>query len=205
MEASYTDKRYRKKGDALSAEMEALGVLENLSIIGLANVEEKKAVAAQAALAQSIAHGVVLAKDLVGAPSNSKTPLVVSAVARRLAKEHPSLTCHVLEKVSSTCMQKSDMALCCDIMFARQEECEELKMGGFLSVQKGSKFPPQFIHMTYQSPSRNMEPNAPRPLKVALIGKGLTFDSGGYNLKVIEIGPVAADIEHDVYRWAPLR
>lgn len=43
----------------------------------------------------------------------------------------------------------------------------------------GSMFPPQFIHLTYR-------PEKPRPegvLKVALIGKGLTFDSGGYNLK----------------------
>lgn len=57
-------------------------------------------------------------------------------------------------------------------------------MGAYLSVQKGSKYPPQFIHMTYQPPSQRNSTDAPRPLKVALIGKGLTFDSGGYNLKV---------------------
>ena len=62
-----------------------------------------------------------------------------------------------------------------------QEECEELKMGGFLSVQKGSAYPPQFIHMTYKSPGLGAER---APLRVALVGKGLTFDSGGYNLKV---------------------
>jgi hypothetical protein len=51
-------------------------------------------------------------------------------------------------------------------------------MGGYLGVQQGSKFPPQFIHLTYK-------PANPSPdvVKVALIGKGLTFDSGGYNLK----------------------
>lgn len=52
-------------------------------------------------------------------------------------------------------------------------------MGGYLAVQQGSKFPPQFVHLTYSPP------NATR--KIALIGKGLTFDSGGYNLKVMSI------------------
>jgi leucyl aminopeptidase len=53
-------------------------------------------------------------------------------------------------------------------------------MGGYLGVQKGSKFPPQFIHLQYSSPKKSS--NLIR--KIALIGKGLTFDSGGYNLKV---------------------
>lgn len=44
-------------------------------------------------------------------------------------------------------------------------------MGGYLGVQKGSKFPPQFVHLTYR-------PSQPSPdiVKVALVGKGLTFD-----------------------------
>ena len=52
-----------------------------------------------------------------------------------------------------------------------QAECEELGMGGYLGVQKGSKFPPQFVHLTY----RPSQPSADT-VKVALIGKGLTFD-----------------------------
>ena len=54
-------------------------------------------------------------------------------------------------------------------------------MGGYLGVQQGSKFPPQFIHLTYKSDSSNNNNND--IVKVALVGKGLTFDSGGYNLK----------------------
>ena len=46
-------------------------------------------------------------------------------------------------------------------------------MGGYLGVQKGSKFPPQFVHLTYrpeqQQPAGDL-------FKVALVGKGLTFD-----------------------------
>lgn len=51
-------------------------------------------------------------------------------------------------------------------------------MGGYLSVQQGSQFPPQFIHMTYKPTN-----SSPDVIKIALVGKGLTFDSGGYNLK----------------------
>jgi leucyl aminopeptidase len=54
-----------------------------------------------------------------------------------------------------------------------QEECEKLGMGAYLGVQQGSMFPPQFVHMTYKSES----PDA-NVVKVALVGKGLTFDSG---------------------------
>jgi leucyl aminopeptidase len=51
------------------------------------------------------------------------------------------------------------------------EECEKLEMGGYLGVQKGSKFPPQFIHLQYSSAKKNEN-----CVKIALIGKGLTFD-----------------------------
>ena len=57
-----------------------------------------------------------------------------------------------------------------------KKECEERGMGAYLAVAKGSDLEPYFIHLKYSSKiSKN---------KVALIGKGLTFDSGGYNLKV---------------------
>lgn len=60
-----------------------------------------------------------------------------------------------------------------------QEECQRLNMGGYLGVQQGSKFPPQFLHLVY----RPKTPRREGVTKVALVGKGLTFDSGGYNLK----------------------
>lgn len=48
-------------------------------------------------------------------------------------------------------------------------------MGGYLGVQQGSAFPPQFIHMTYRDTSGRSK-NDEDVVKVALIGKGLTFD-----------------------------
>jgi leucyl aminopeptidase len=49
-------------------------------------------------------------------------------------------------------------------------------MGAYLGVAQGSDLPPKFIHLTYRPPGEVRR-------RVALVGKGLTFDSGGYNLK----------------------
>ena len=57
-------------------------------------------------------------------------------------------------------------------------ECQKLGMGAFLGVAAGSEQPPCFIHLTY-APAR------PRK-KVAIIGKGITFDAGGLDLKTAE-------------------
>lgn len=49
-------------------------------------------------------------------------------------------------------------------------------MGSYLAVAKGSMYPPQFIHLTYCPPD-------PVARRLAFVGKGLCFDSGGYNIK----------------------
>ena len=101
-----------------------------------------------------ICEGVELARRLVAAPPNSLTPLEMSIQASKIAKDH-SLEIKILEK----------------------NECEDLGMGAYLAVAKGSDLEPKFIHLTLKSKSPVKE-------KIALVGKGLTFDSGGYNLKV---------------------
>ena len=57
-----------------------------------------------------------------------------------------------------------------------QAECEALGMGAYLGVSQGACEPPKFIHLTYT-------PAGPVSKKICLVGKGLTFDSGGYNIK----------------------
>ncbi|KAJ0724374.1 putative aminopeptidase [Helianthus annuus] len=57
------------------------------------------------------------------------------------------------------------------------EQCKELKMGSYLGVVAASTNPPKFIHLCYKPP------NGPIKTKLALVGKGLTFDIGGYNIK----------------------
>lgn len=50
------------------------------------------------------------------------------------------------------------------------EQCKELKMGSYLGVAAASANPPHFIHLTYKPPSGSVK------TKLALVGKGLTFD-----------------------------
>tara|TARA_Y100001978_G_scaffold197667_1_gene208868 strand:+ start:730 stop:2208 length:1479 start_codon:yes stop_codon:yes gene_type:complete len=103
---------------------------------------------------QYICEGVEFARKLVAAPPNDLTPLEMSKKAIEIGSEH-SLQVKILEK----------------------SDCEELGMGAYLAVAKGSELKPKFIHLTYR-------PKDKVHTKIALVGKGLTFDSGGYNLKV---------------------
>ncbi|MUH00236.1 leucyl aminopeptidase [Scytonema sp. UIC 10036] len=103
--------------------------------------------------ANQIASGVFLARQLVAAPANSVTPITMAETATQIASEH-GLQLEILE----------------------QEDCEKLNMGAFLGVAKASDLPPKFIHLTYK-------PEGTPRRKLAIIGKGLTFDSGGLNIK----------------------
>jgi leucyl aminopeptidase len=97
--------------------------------------------------------GVELARQLVAAPPNIATPQHLADTASRLASEH-QLELRVLERI----------------------DCEALGMGAYLAVAQGSNLPPKFIHLIYR-------PAGPVQRRIVLVGKGLTFDSGGYNLK----------------------
>jgi len=105
------------------------------------------------AKAQQIVDGVILARELVSAPANIVTPITLADTAIAIAAESNYFTVKILE----------------------QADCEILGMGAFLAVARASDIPPKFIHLTYSNgvPSR----------KLAIVGKGLTFDSGGLNLK----------------------
>ena len=56
-----------------------------------------------------------------------------------------------------------------------KEDCEKMNMGAFLSVSKGSSESPKFIHMKYSCDNPKK--------KIAIVGKGITFDSGGLDIK----------------------
>ncbi len=103
---------------------------------------------------EQICQGVEFARELVAAPPNDLTPLEMAQKAINIANEH-NLEIKILE----------------------ENDCQNLGMGAYLAVAKGSDLKPKFIHITYK-------PENPVSNKVALVGKGLTFDSGGYNLKV---------------------
>ncbi|MEB3185410.1 MAG: leucyl aminopeptidase [Cyanobacteriota bacterium] len=111
--------------------------------------------AAQAALAavEPLCAGVELARQLVAAPPNVATPQHLADTAAAIARDH-GLELRLLER----------------------SDCEALGMGAYLGVAQGSELPPKFIHLTYRPADAVCR-------RVALVGKGLTFDSGGYNLK----------------------
>lgn len=103
--------------------------------------------------AQAICEGVILARELTSAPANVVTPEVLAQTAVDLANAY-GMDCEILER----------------------EQCEALGMGAYLGVALASDLPPKFIHLMYR-------PTSTPKRKVAIVGKGLTFDSGGLNIK----------------------
>jgi leucyl aminopeptidase len=108
--------------------------------------------------AEHICAGVILARELVAAPANIVNPLTMAEKALEISQKY-GLQLEILEK----------------------SECEALGMGAFLGVAKASDLPPKFIHLTYK-------PTGTPKRKLAIIGKGLTFDSGGLNIKGVGSG-----------------
>jgi leucyl aminopeptidase len=108
--------------------------------------------------AQAIAAGVILARELVAAPANYVTPMSMAETAQTIATKY-GMELKVLEKA----------------------DCEKLGMGAFLCVSQASDMPPKFIHLTYK-------PAGTARRKLAIVGKGVTFDSGGLNIKGVGSG-----------------
>jgi leucyl aminopeptidase len=118
-------------------------------------VPAKEASSAKEALAQSIAlaNGIELTKDLGNMPGNLCTPTYLANTAKKLAKDY-KLGVEVLDR----------------------QQIQALKMGSFLSVTNGSEQPPKFIVLKHMGGKAKDAP-------VVLVGKGITFDSGGISLK----------------------
>jgi leucyl aminopeptidase len=106
-----------------------------------------------ASRAAAVAEGVAFAKDLGNLPGNHCTPTYLAEQAADMCKKN-GLKCEVLE----------------------QKDCEKLGMGSFLAVARGSRQPPKFIVMEHWGAKRDAAP-------VVLVGKGITFDTGGISIK----------------------
>jgi len=102
---------------------------------------------------QAIANGVRLARDLINQPGNRLTPGKLATSARKLARNR-SLSCRVMGKA----------------------ELNRLNAGGILAVGQGSANPPCLIQLIYKC-GRARAPH------VCVVGKGITFDTGGISLK----------------------
>ncbi|MBI4180688.1 MAG: leucyl aminopeptidase [Chloroflexi bacterium] len=112
-----------------------------------------------------LAEATNLARDMANEPGNYMTPSHMAEVATRLAETY-RLELQVLER----------------------EQMQELGMGAFLGVAQGSREPPKFIILRYHG-------GDDKATDVALIGKGITFDSGGISIKPSEgMGEMKGDM-----------
>ncbi len=118
-------------------------------------VNARLAAAAQEAVAQAaaVANGIDLTKNLGNFPANVCTPTYLANTARKMAKDF-KLEVEILDR----------------------KQLQALKMGSFLSVTNGSVEPPKFIVLKHLGGKSKDAP-------VVLVGKGITFDSGGISLK----------------------
>lgn len=106
---------------------------------------------------QIICESVIFARDLISTPANDMTPTILGEKAKEVARRVGGIKCRVLGR----------------------NEIEKLGMNAFLGVARGSHEPPRLIIMEYRGAKRTESP-------LVLVGKGLTFDSGGISLKPAE-------------------
>ncbi len=103
-----------------------------------------------------LAEATNLARDMINEPANYMTPTHMAEMAKKLAETH-NLEISVLER----------------------EQMRELGMGALLGVNQGSQQPPKFIVLHYRGGDS-------AEIDMALVGKGITFDSGGISIKPSE-------------------
>ncbi len=163
----------RKRDVAYKVEQSVVGILEGLYrfdrlkskppeakrplrkvVLSVPRRSDIPAGEAAARRAQAIAEGVSLARDLGNLPANVCTPSYLAEQAHEIAEKH-GLHCEVLE----------------------QKDLEKLGMGAFLAVARGSRQPPKLIVLEHRGAKKKDAP------PVVLVGKGVTFDTGGISLK----------------------
>ncbi len=112
-----------------------------------------------------LAEAANLARDMVNEPANYMTPTIMAETATSLARSYRL-----------------------ELTILGREQMLELGMGALLGVAQGSQQPPKFIILRYQGRDSNEN-------DVALVGKGITFDSGGISLKSAEaMGDMKSDM-----------
>ena len=116
--------------------------------------EHRGEAAAGIATGRAIAAGVSIARDLGNLPGNVCTPTYLAGEARALAGRHASVGFKALDEA----------------------RMKRLGMGSLLSVARGSREPPRLVILEYRGAPRSRAP-------IVLVGKGITFDSGGISIK----------------------
>lgn len=144
----------------------APGKLAKLVLLGdKADASAAKVAKAGLARGQAIGAGIELARHCANLPGNVATPTFLGEQTKLLGKSH-GLKVEVLDK----------------------KAVEKLGMGSFLSVAQGSDEPLRFIVARYDGAAKTVAP-------IVLVGKGITFDSGGISLKP---GPGMDEMKFDM-------
>jgi leucyl aminopeptidase len=107
------------------------------------------------AIGQMYANATKFARDLINEPAMIMTPKRLFEVAQEIVQSNPGISMEYFDR----------------------EAAEKKGMNAFLSIASGSSAEPYFVHLTYKPKTKQKIP------KIALVGKGVTFDSGGLSLK----------------------
>lgn len=127
--------------------------LESVDLL-IADKAEQEVVEDAITISNALNAGINKAKDLGNLPGNICTPTYLADQAKQLAKDYSSITVKVID----------------------EKEIEKLGMGAFMSVTRGSEQPGKLIIITHKGAK-------PKDAPHVLVGKGITFDTGGISLK----------------------
>jgi leucyl aminopeptidase len=147
---------YRFTAGAPDADDDADRALERLTIAATATATATDGTPALIERAAVLAAAQNRARDLGNAPPNALTPTALAEHATRLAERHATVTCEITDEA----------------------DIRTRGMGAFAAVAQGSAQPAKLITLRYEGAGAGAD--APR---LALVGKAVTFDSGGLNLK----------------------
>ncbi len=104
--------------------------------------------------ASGIAKGYLVSRELGNLPPNICNPVYLAEQALEIQADYENVSCEILD----------------------QDAMSSLKMFAFLSVGRGSTNPPRMIVLNYQGTGKDVRP-------IVMVGKGITFDTGGISLK----------------------
>ena len=140
---------------------------QTIQSITIIEHDEKKIAAIQKGVdtAVAITSGVTLARDLVNMPANIATPSKMAKTAKAIAHDHEL-----------------------DITVGGRRWAKRHNMGGFLAVAQGAGEKPKFIILEHNGEREDLD-------TIVLVGKGITFDTGGISLKPVEnMGNMKSDM-----------
>ena len=144
------------------------------------------------------AQAAIFARELVNEPASNMVPKTLAEVAVKIVKEaggvvhnpsSPPLTLRGGDNGIPPLKLRGGAGGVMSVRILNRAQCEKLGMGAYLGVARGSDHEPYFLHLVYKPPHLASGHPLPqgegrvRAKRIAIVGKGITFDSGGLSLK----------------------